>query len=191
MKDELIKNKKNVARSISNRRSSANVSQASSRKRYSSARSSKQRSRQPNNDMSYTIESRYPVIKKRGIGEQTPPKLDLDQYPTRDYRPNKNIRSVKINKGPKENFIRFRDQCAYEQLTQNLEFEVQRYKNKCKELKNEIAELQRVNNILHTENKIAVSLLVSRNNPNNEISPSHHADKNLDHILKGLQYVID
>lgn len=66
-----------------------------SSRRHSSARSSRNKSgRKPPKESSFTMQERYPV-KRKGIGEQTPPKLDLDQLPTRDSKHDRSIRSIK------------------------------------------------------------------------------------------------
>lgn len=80
---ELERKKKSVARSISNRRNSVSGSQPGSSRRHSSVKQSRNKSSRGCAD-SFTVESRYP--KKRGIGEQTPPRLDFDQYPTKDKK---------------------------------------------------------------------------------------------------------
>lgn len=126
---ELEQAKKNVARSISNRRNSISSSQGDTNRRHSSARASRHRSSRNVQNSSFTVESRYPV-KRKGIGEQTPPKLDLDHYPTKEGKHDRSIRTIKLNQGHSGNFIRFRDQVYYEQRIKELEEQILKQKEK-------------------------------------------------------------
>lgn len=184
---EMEKQKKNVARSISNKRSSVSGSQWDSGRRHSSAKASRNRASRNGNETSFTVEGRYPV-KRKGIGEQTPPRLDLDQYPTRDRKFDRSIKPVILaqNGGLK----RFKDQVYYEQIILNLEEKLGKRKDQIKDLNSDISELKRINKALEIENKIAISLILNGNNSKG-YNPNWHNDEKVAQIIKTIQYILD
>jgi hypothetical protein len=97
LEQQIKESKKVIARSISNQRPSIASSNGSSSKRHSSVKSLRHKSTRNNRENSFTMQSRYPM-KKTGIGEFSPPKYDLDQYPTRDKKMDKSIRNIRTGK---------------------------------------------------------------------------------------------
>jgi hypothetical protein len=184
---EMEKQKKNVARSISNKRSSVSGSKCNSSRRHSSVKASRNRASRNGNEASFTVESRYPV-KRKGIGEQTPPKLDLDQYPTRDRKFDRSINPVKLSQNG--GLKRFKDQVYFEQKILNLEEKLDQKKIYTKELIAEISELKRINKVMGIENKIAISLILNGNNSKG-YNPNWHNDEKVEHLISAIQYIID
>jgi hypothetical protein len=165
------------------RRGSVQSSQGSDKKRYGSARGSRNKAIRSTQD-SFTIEGRYP---NRRIGEIAPP--ELDYIPNKESKHDKSIRSIRT-KGPVSGNLRFRDQTYYEQTIINLQETIQKIREKNKKTECELKELRKINRVLELENKVAVATILNMNNSNGkQFNWNHNTAAN--QIINALQYIMD